>query len=59
MDRSEKKVKIYDSLNGIKNRRMLNKLAGDILVKALKGDTHEQVSVTELKQKMADRKSVV
>lgn len=38
-------------MNGIKNRKILNKLAGDIIAMALKGDTYEQVSVTEPKQK--------
>ncbi|KAG1704168.1 hypothetical protein DVH05_006177 [Phytophthora capsici] len=51
VDRTEKKVKIYDSLNGTKNRKALHKLVGDIIVKSLKDDTYEQVDVTEPKQK--------
>ncbi|KAG1687131.1 hypothetical protein DVH05_005375 [Phytophthora capsici] len=51
VDRTEKKVKIYDSLNGTKNRKALHKLASDIIVKSLEDDTYEQVGVTEPKQK--------
>ncbi|ETN01875.1 hypothetical protein PPTG_16951 [Phytophthora nicotianae INRA-310] len=51
VDRDDKKVITYDSLNGTKNRKKLKKLAEDIMKKALQGETYNEVDVTKPKQK--------